>query len=154
MRIEYLADHPGLVPGLARLHFAQWGYLRPSEPVEDRTARLESSCGRGGIPSVVVALEGGELIGSAMLVASDMDNRPGLTPWLAGLYVVEPFRGLGHGAALVRRIESEAAAVGVDRLYLYTPDAMDFYSMLGWTAIEGCEYLGQDVTVMSKRLSD
>jgi GNAT superfamily N-acetyltransferase len=153
MRIAYLADHPALIPTLSDLHFEQWGYLHPGEPLAERTRRLEACCGRGGIPSAVVALEGEELLGSAMLVEHDMDTRPGLTPWLAGLYVVAGHRGLGHGAALVRRIEREAAAVGIERLYLYTPDAMDFYAMLGWVAMEGCEYLGQRVTVMSRRLA-
>jgi GNAT superfamily N-acetyltransferase len=152
MQIEYLADHPLLVPPLARLHFEQWGYLRPDETLEGRTSRLEGCCGRGGVPSVVVALEDGELRGSAMLIAHDMDTRPGLTPWLAGLYVVAAYRGHGCGSALVRRVESEAEALGVATLHLYTPDAEDFYSALGWTVDETCEYLGQQVAVMSKAL--
>jgi GNAT superfamily N-acetyltransferase len=150
MRISYLADHPRLIPELARLHFTQWAHLRPAETLEQRTRRLEACCGRGGVPSVVVALEDAALVGSAMLVANDMDTRPDLTPWLAGVYVAEDARGLGYGAALVRRIESEAAAIGVERLYLYTPDAEEFYARLGWTVDERCRYLGQRVAVMSK----
>jgi GNAT superfamily N-acetyltransferase len=153
LRIDYLADHPELVPELALLHFGQWGYLRPAQTLEERTHRLRDACGRGGVPSVVVALdEGGALCGSAMLVASDMDTRPELTPWLAGVYVVERFRGRGYGSALVARVESEAAAEGVDLLYLYTPSAAGFYARLGWTADERCEYLGQEVTVMSRMI--
>jgi len=150
MQIEYLADHPLLVPQLARLHFEQWGYLRPHQPLEERTRRLEASCGRGGVPSVVVALEEEALCGSAMLIANDMDTRPDLTPWLAGVYVVETYRGRGYGSALVERVESEASAVGVERLYLYTPGAEDFYSRLGWALDKRCEYLGQRVAIMSK----
>jgi GNAT superfamily N-acetyltransferase len=150
MQIEYLADHPMLVPRLARLHFEQWGYLRPAESLKERTRRLEAACGRGGVPSVVVALEGDALLGSAMLIANDMETRPDLTPWLAGVYVVADHRGRGYGSALVERIESEASALGVERLYLYTPDATDFYSRLGWELDERCEYLGQKVAIMSK----
>jgi GNAT superfamily N-acetyltransferase len=153
MQIGYLADHPLLVPQLARLHFEQWGYLRPDETLKDRTHRLEGCCGKGGVPAVVVALEEGVLCGSAMLIASDMaETRPELTPWLAGLYVVEAYRGQGYGSALVGRIESDASALGVERLYLYTPDAEDFYAALGWTVYERCEHLGQQVAVMSKAL--
>jgi GNAT superfamily N-acetyltransferase len=151
MRIEYLADHPELVHELAVLHYGQWGYLRPAQTLEERTQRLQDACGRGGVPSVVVALDAdGALCGSAMLIASDMDARPELTPWLAGVYVVEGFRGRGCGSALVARVESEASAVGVERLYLYTPSAADFYGRLGWTIEDRCEYLGQEVTVMSR----
>ncbi len=152
MRIDYLADHLSLVPALTRLHFEQWGHLRPDEPLESRARRFEACCGRGGVPSVVVALEDDELAGSAMLIASDMDTRPDLTPWLAGVYVVTGHRGRGVGSALVTRVEAEASALGVTRLYLYTPDAMAFYAHLGWVAGERCEYLGQAVTIMSKRL--
>ena len=152
MQIEYLGDRPSLIPELARLHFAEWGSLRPDEPLEQRTRRLEASCGRGGVPTVVVALEDGALRGSAMLLASDMDTRPDLTPWLAGVYVVAGHRRRRYGSALVRRIEAEAEAVGIERLYLYTPDMMDFYAQLGWAPDERCEYLGMDVTIMSKRL--
>lgn len=151
MQIEYLADHPLLVPQLVRLHFEQWGYLRPGETLEHRTHRLEACCGRGGVPSVVVALEDGALCGSAMLVAHDMETRPDLTPWLAGLFVVAGFRGRGYGSALVQRVESEASALKVRRLHLYTPDAVDFYTRLGWVLDERCEYLGQKVAVMSKK---
>ena len=44
MQIEYLADHPLLVPRLAAMHFEQWGYLRPDESMEHRTGRLEAYC--------------------------------------------------------------------------------------------------------------
>lgn len=61
MQIEYLADYPAHVSELARLHFEEWSYLYPGESLEDRTARLRSSCGRNAIPSAVVAL-GDELV--------------------------------------------------------------------------------------------
>jgi GNAT superfamily N-acetyltransferase len=150
-QIEYLADHPLLIPRLARLHLEQWGHLRPGETLDERTLRIENACGRGGIPSVVIALENGELRGSAILIAHDMDTRPDLTPWLAGVYVVAGHRRGGVGSALVRRVEAEASALGVPHLYLWTPDAMGFYARLGWTEHERLEYLGSDVTVMSKR---
>ena len=152
MQIEYVRDHPSLIPELARLHFEQWGHLRPSESPERRLQRLEASCGRGGVPSVVVALENGALLGSAMLLEWDMDTRHDLTPWLAGVYVVAEQRRFGVGSALVTRIEQEAATIGIQRLYLWTPDMMTFYSQLGWTLQERCEYLGMKVTIMSKEL--
>lgn len=152
MRIDYLANHPQLIDELAVLHHEQWGHFRPEESLAERRQRLESQCGRGGVPSVVVALEGDGLAGSAMLIAHDMDTRPDLTPWLAGVYVVEAFRGTGVASALVTRIEEEAARVGVERLYLYTPDAMALYAKLGWVAEECCAYRLQQVTIMMKQL--
>jgi GNAT superfamily N-acetyltransferase len=152
MHIEYLADQPEFVGQLVRLHFEQWGQLHPDETLEERTLRLEACCGRGGVPSVLVALDAGALCGSAMLIANDMETRPELSPWLAGVYVVDTCRGSGIGSALVKRVESTASALGVRRLHLYTPDATDFYARLGWAVDERCEYLGNEVSVMSIRL--
>lgn len=153
MHIDYLADHPELIPKLARHYFAEWGRFHPDEPIEDRTDRLAAACGRGGIPTVVVALnDDGELAGGAMLVENDMETRPDLTPWLAGVYVAPARRGHGHASALVARIEAEAAAAGVERLYLYTPNAMSLYARLGWAEDERCQYRGEEVAIMSKRL--
>jgi GNAT superfamily N-acetyltransferase len=151
MQIEYLADHPSLIPELARLHFEQWGYLRPGETLESRIHRLAGCCGQGGVPSVLVALDDGKLCGSAMLIAHDMDTRPDLTPWLAGVFTVDSCRGRGYGSALVQRVESEASALGVRDLYLWTPDAMDFYARLGWTVTEHAEYLGKRVAVIDRK---
>ena len=72
---------------------------------------------------------------------------------LAGVYVVADSRGRGLATALVQRVEQEAAALQVERLYLYTPSAEDFYVRLGWTLIERADYLGQQVAIMSKKLA-
>lgn len=152
MRIEYLADRPDLVTPLARLHFSQWGYLRPDESLEGRITRLVAACGRGGVPSVLVGLEDGALAGSAMLVAHDMDARPDLTPWLAGLFVVPELRGRGLGAVLAAGVEDLARAAGIERLHLYTFDLQAYYARSGWTPIEHARYLGHEVTIMVKLL--
>jgi GNAT superfamily N-acetyltransferase len=152
MRIEYLADHLDLVPELARLHFGEWGHLRPEQTLGERTARLRDNCGRGGIPTVFVGLIGSKLCGSALLVEHDMDTRPELTPWLAGVYVLPEYRRRGCASILVERVTAEAEALGVPEVYLYTPDACRVYSRLGWSEREQCRYLGQNVVLMSKRL--
>jgi N-acetylglutamate synthase-like GNAT family acetyltransferase len=87
-----------------------------------------------------------------MLVAHDMDSRPQLTPWLAGVFVEPQCRGKGIGSALVRRIEAEARSLGVSTLYLYTPHTEFLYERLGWSVIERCEY-HTNVVVMSKELA-
>jgi hypothetical protein len=42
----------------------------------------------------------------------------------------------------------EALALGVDALYLFTPDKMSFYGRLGWQVLEQMQHRGTDVTVM------
>jgi N-acetylglutamate synthase-like GNAT family acetyltransferase len=84
-----------------------------------------------------------------MLVAHDMDTRMELSPWLAGVFVTPEHRGRGVGAAMVRRVIDDATALGVRRLYLYTPSTEHFYSRLGWSLIEHTTYRGANVSVMS-----
>lgn len=152
MRIAYLADHAEHVPELARLHFAEWGCLKPGESLAGRTARLRTCCGRRAVPCAVIALEGAELSGSAMLVAHDMESHPHLGPWLAGVYVKPGHRRRGIASLLVARIEAEARSLGIQELYLYTENAESLYARLGWSAMERCQYRGAGVVVMSKAL--
>ena len=153
MKIEYLADHPEFIPELAKLHFAEWSYLNPGECLEGKKQYLERNSGRNGVPSFVVAVEGAELIGSASLIAQDMDDRPDLTPWLADVFVKPGYRGRGVATALIGRIEAEAKAAGIAMLYLYTPDAVELYRRLGWNMVEACKYKGVDVVIMAKMAS-
>jgi GNAT superfamily N-acetyltransferase len=152
MHVTYLADHEHLIPELAQLHFEEWSHLRPEETLQGRIARLHSCCGKGSIPTVFVALLGTDLCGSAMLVTHDLESRPELTPWLAGVYVKPQYRHRGFAALLIARIVEEARVLAVPRLYLYTPSTELLYEHLGWSVIEHCNLQGVGITIMSKAL--
>lgn len=149
MQIGYLTDHQQFISTLAHWHHQEWAYLRPGDSVEARIARLRDACGHTEIPTVVIAFNNLKLFGSAMLVAHDMDTRMDLSPWLAGVFVLPEHRQHGIGAALVQRVTDDARALGVQRLYLYTPSTEQFYSRLGWSVVERTGYRGVDVVVMS-----
>lgn len=149
MQLGYLADHQDFIPTLAQWHHREWSYLRPGDSVEARIERIRHCCGRREIPAVVIAFANGELFGSAMLVAHDMDARMELSPWLAGVFVAPERRKQGIGAALVQRVIEDAEGLGVRRLYLYTPGTERFYSRLGWAPVERTSYRGVEVVVMS-----
>ncbi len=153
MRIGYLADHPEFIHTLARWHYEAWSYLRPGDSVETRIARLRAACGRGEIPTIFVAFQDGTLLGSAMLIAHDMDTHQELTPWLAGVIVAPDYRRRGIGSALVGKVIEGAATGGARRLYLYTPGAEQMYVRLGWSVVERTRYLGAEVVVMSYDMS-
>ena len=146
-RIEYLADHPSFLPSLAQWHHAQWSYLDVGVSTEQRMATLQKH-GKAQVPTTVVALSGGRLLGSASLIAHDMDTRIELSPWLASVYVDPPYRTRGIGSTLVRRITKEAHALGFKRLYLFTPDKAEFYARLGWSVLERMNYRGYPQIVM------
>ena len=149
MTIEYLADQLEFLPTLAQWQHAEWGYIRPGDTVEARSARLQSYSNRDRIPLTVVAFENGEVMGSASLVSHDMETRMELSPWLAGVFVGPAYRRRGIGAELVRRIMREAAKLEVPLLYLYTIHSEMFYAKLGWTLLEHTSYRQQKVAIMT-----
>ncbi len=147
--IESIADHLDLVATIAEWHWAEWGHADPGGSLASWTEGLRRRTNRERIPTTYVALDGGELLGSATLVEHDMATRRDLSPWLAGLYVAPAHRGRGVGSALVRHAVRRAAAMGVGRLYLYTGPARGFYERLGWRPIADEWYEGQPVVVMA-----
>jgi GNAT superfamily N-acetyltransferase len=147
--IAYLADHPHHIPILAQWHCAQWLYLCPSDSVERRIAALHQHLGYRQIPVTFVALAQETLLGSASLIAHDMDTRMNLSPWLASVYVAPAYRNQGVGSALVGRVVKEAGTMEIETLYLFTPDRERFYGRLGWSVVEHTEYRGYAQVIMS-----
>ena len=152
VKIEYLAERPEYVLALAVWHRREWGHLRPEESVEARAAKLRAWSGHRQIPTVFIATVEGTLLGSAMLVAHDMDTRMQWTPWLAGVVVAPEHRRRSIGASLAEHAAAEASALGFPTLYLYTLSTEQYYERLGWEPIERDSYLGAAVTIMSRNL--
>lgn len=144
-----LKSTPQHIPTLAAWHHEQWSHLYPGISVEQRIERMKRYLGDEPIPTMYVWVDDGEVLGSAALVASDMDTRPELTPWLASVYVSDAHRRRGIGAALVRAVMAQARELGSPELFLFTPDKEDFYAGLGWRTLAKEPYRGEPVTVMT-----
>lgn len=153
MEIVPLADKKEFITELAKLHHAAWKHLNPSLTLEGRAEAIAKAAGREGIPSIFIAVSGDQLVGSAALVHNDMDTKPGLTPWLAAVYVKETFRHQGIATGLIARCETEAARANADAWYLFTEFAAKLYEELGWRHLERCEYRGVTVDVMCKQIA-
>ncbi|MCA1725614.1 MAG: GNAT family N-acetyltransferase [Thermomicrobia bacterium] len=95
------------------------------------------------------ALDGDAPLGTASLVGHDMSTHRELSPWLASVYVTPAARGRGVASALVRHAVGQAAAMGVTRLFLFTPDAQGLYEKLGWRALATEHFQGHPVTIMT-----
>jgi len=153
MEIEYLADHKDVIPNLARWSSDEWSYLHPARTLSDVEKAMLDRSNKEHIPLGLVAFDSGKVIGMIALKTSDLESRPNQSPWLAGLYVDKKHRSKGVGTKLVLAIEKEAARIGVSKLFLYTPDAEDFYSKLSWIVRERTEWQGYSVTVMEKDIA-
>src|ERR1700755_565867 len=106
-------------------------------PLEYITGRLNENMLDTPIPLALVAHHNGTFLGTASVIASDLDERPDLTPWVAAVWVEERARGTGIGAALVDAAVRASFALGFRRTYLCARARMTgFYERLGWTLIE------------------
>ncbi|KAA0013056.1 GNAT family N-acetyltransferase [Billgrantia pellis] len=149
VRLSPDSDH---VPTVASWTYAEWGHLSPGYTAESWCEAFRRECGDAGVPSVFVAMEGDQPVGTAALMARDMHSRPELTPWLASVFVLPEWRGQGIASRLVHRVEAEAADCGVSLFYLFTPDQQALYRRLGWQDHEEVRYRGEAVTVMTRQL--
>lgn len=126
--------------------------MHPEKTEQDVMRLVSERTNKDIVPVTLVAFEGDELIGTVCLKVNDMDTKSELTPWLAGLYVRESWRRKGVGSTLVKAIERKAFDIGVNHLFLYTPESEHFYAARGWCVRERVNYHNVPVTVMEKAI--
>ena len=131
-RILAVSEQPELAPLVAGWLLEAFG--RPGGRTVEETTALILAPPRGPEDSFVL-FDGETPVGTASLAHDDLDSRPDLTPWLAGVYVPPACRGRGHASALVRHVEGFARAAGVGTLWLYTWTAAPLYARLGWVEV-------------------
>jgi predicted N-acetyltransferase YhbS len=148
VQIDYLADHPALAPVLAGWHHREWADLLPGWTRAQAEAELRSHTGRCQVPTTFVAVEGGQPLGSASLLAADLPGWEHLSPWLASVFVVPECRGRGLGRRLVGRVVEEARVLGLPTVYLYTAGQAAYYQGLGWGPWQVTEHRGRPVTIL------
>jgi len=106
-------------------------------PLDHISGRLSENLNARPIPFALVAHDGDTFLGTASVIASDLAERPQLTPWVAAVWVEPQARGRGIGAALVNRATRNCFALGIGRAYLCArPRLSRFYEGLGWTILE------------------
>jgi len=104
------------------------------------------------LPTTLVAIAAGELLGSISLVVDDHAELTRYSPWLASLFVAPAARGRGIGTALLERMLAEARALGIARLYLFTEHQEDWYAALGWILVEHARLAdGHVVSILSRQ---
>ena len=129
------ADRPDLFPLVARwLWVAFWG--AGGRSLEDTVDAVRRSVTAAPMPRTFVLLADGRPVGTASLVAHDPDERPELTPWLAGMFVEPDVRGRGYAGLLIGAVEAAARHAAIPTLWLYTNAAERIYARAGWRTVE------------------
>ena len=151
MKIDYLKNYADLIPLIAKWHFDQWGpsTIEPQKTVEWRMADLKEHVNQSTLPITFVAFSESVPVGSASLTIYDLQIRQNLSPWLSTVFVLPEHRNKGIGSALSKHVVEKARALNFPRLYLFTPDQVNFYSRLGWKIFEEVVTHGHEYTIMN-----
>ncbi|MCF4127853.1 GNAT family N-acetyltransferase [Methylobacterium sp. SyP6R] len=145
-------ERPDLMPVTARWRWEAFAQGQGRSLAEVTAAESEGAAGPGPMPRTFVLLVDDEPVGMASLAAHDLDTRPDLTPWLAGVFVVPHARGRGHAARLVAAVEAYAASLGVATLWLYTRTAEGIYARIGWRTVETVAHRDKMYALMRRDL--
>jgi N-acetylglutamate synthase-like GNAT family acetyltransferase len=134
--ISDLRQRPQFFDTVANRIWQAW-WEADGHPLDFISGRLRENLSATPIPFALVAHDREAFLGTASVIASDLAERPQLTPWVAAVWVEPEARGRGIGAALVDRAAQDCFALGLDRAYLCARPRMSrFYEALGWIAVE------------------
>jgi GNAT superfamily N-acetyltransferase len=152
VRIDYLADHPAAVPLLRQWFETEWtAYYGPSGPGDAEQDVLAYSS-RDTLPIGLVAFDDNQLCGIAVLRADSIRTHSHLGPWVAAGFVLEPFRGRGIGARLIRALEDVARARGYSTIYAATSTATRLFERSGWELLETVRDNDEELSIYRKGL--
>ena len=99
-------------------------------------------------------LKRGVLVGFYSLMLNDPANLENFSPWLGSVFVKPEFRGQGIGTKLVEHALGLTRRIGIDTLYLRTPNKQAMYSRIGFINIQEIEIRGKMFMVMKKQLAE
>jgi GNAT superfamily N-acetyltransferase len=134
--ISDLRQRPEFFDSVADRIWQAW-WKAQGHPLDYICGRLRQNLNAEPIPLALVAHEGPAFLGTSSVIASDLEERPQLTPWVAAVWVDPQARLRGVGAALVNRAAQDCFALGIGRAYLCARlQRAGYYERLGWTPIE------------------
>ncbi|TXJ14553.1 MAG: GNAT family N-acetyltransferase [Afipia sp.] len=134
--ISDLRQQPAFFDAVADRIWRAWWKER-GFPADTIAGRLRENMNASPIPFALVAHRDETFIGTASVIASDLDERPQYSPWVAAVWVDPQYRMREIGSALVARAASDAFALNFRRVYLCAEkERRRFYIRQGWVPIE------------------
>ena len=150
MIIAFLHDHPAFVLRLSECCGREWAHLYPDWNADSARREFENQPGDGTLPLTLVALEGGELLGTVSLIVNDLPRFEHFNPWLANLFVLPEHRGESVAGFLIGAAEERLRALGYPAGYLFTESARPLFEKLGWEFVQPAQCLGHPVTILRR----
>lgn len=133
MKIFKLDDRKEYIKEYCELCLDEWGkYSDVNEfniKVANKTEKILSGNDEK-IISVLLLLDGKNLVGFISLLKVDGEERQELTPWYGTMYVKKEYRKKGYSKILNNAILEEAKKLGYKRVFLKT-NLINYYEKLG-----------------------
>jgi GNAT superfamily N-acetyltransferase len=134
LKIDYLKNHPQHLKTIVYWVYNEWWKYKSEYSFGDVVELYKELLNDNRLPIAIVALIDNVPVGSALICETDPDIKMDVTPWLEGVFVIEQFRKMGVAKTLVQRIETIAAELDFQELYLST-HLTNFYEKLGWNRV-------------------
>lgn len=141
------------------MQIGQWmhaAWPMPGHGVANRAGLFAMCMNRDRVPMTLVAMVDHALAGTVSLLDRSVASHEHLHPWVASLYVAEPWRHAGLATRLVEGAAAAARRLGLPALYIgVSVAARAHYERHGWQHL-GVGRVGRDpadhVDVLRKRL--
>ena len=152
IRIHDLADFPHWLPVISGWFHEEWRDIYGDQTPTDIEQRLAATLARDRIPTALVAVADGEVIGTIALRDQALAMQPN-SPVVTGLFVVPHYRRRGVAAQLLRAAENKAREIGLSKLFLFTQTPHAFYGAYGWSCYQEAPMYSSRVMVLEKWLT-
>lgn len=113
MTIELLSEHMDVIPTLVKWYMSEWGPYYGINGPGNAQRDLMSRCKTDTTPLGLVAIENGNVLGTAAL---DHDDTTKLIPSVVGLLVAPEYRRRGTATSLIAAAELWASRLGFHEL--------------------------------------
>jgi GNAT superfamily N-acetyltransferase len=147
--LSNLQDRPEFFDTVADRIWRAW-WQPHGVPLAYIAGRLQETITAASMPRAFVAHDGKMFAGTASVIASDLDERPQYSPWVAAVWIEPQFRSRRIGRRLIAHAADHAFNAGVPRVFLTArPARRSLYESLGWDVVEeGVSHL--QLTIFSR----
>ena len=149
--VTTIRKRPDLLPIVAKWLWREW-WEKKGRTLEQTEAIYADCVVEKGAPQTFLLIEGELPVGTVTLDRKDLEERPDLTPWLAGVFVVPDRRGRGYVNYLFTEFERACRAASVEIAWLYTNTAERVYVRAGWETVEVIRRPGKLPVTLMRRI--
>lgn len=139
--VQFLSDHPHLIPAVATMRWKEWGKPPECEDLDWWIEVIAAEAGNANLPVTWVAIDGrAQAVGAVGLAEFDLQECHDRSPWLIGMIVSQQQRGAGIGGMLVQTLKTWALDRKIPEVWVATVGrGVDFYLKHGWHSHEVLE---------------